>query len=398
MGNKITLSKLGSDLFSYSSRIVHMNGYNKTYLIGAGFSRSFSNDYPLSCDFFAKMREKKVGGKRFIHLNPSLENIDRFLERFFPFEPDLEEVLSFLTQKYFPQDFRQHWQHRDDVYQELLWNIPNFLSYAKPRSPEVSELLARFCNLLVSEMANIVTFNYDCLLDQELLNQGKWNPSSGYGSPMRHMINALSLQGASKEIEVSKVSLLKLHGSINWGTAALEDADSQAEIFYNSPNNSDTQNIGQIGVSQTTESMPPTVSLTPFMHKGVSSQTTESMPLNLSFTPFIIPPILDKTGYYGNKFLRRLWFFAHECLAFSEEIVIIGYSFPETDYFARFLIREAFGAHLAQLMHNKRKVTIVNLRCDDALMKRARQIFGDTKIEFIEKDAFGYIADTVSGS
>ena len=351
-----------------------MNGYNKTYLIGAGFSRSFSNDYPLSCDFFEKMREKKVGGKSFIHLNPSLEDVDRFLERFFPFEPDLEEVLSFLTQKYFPQDFRQHWQHRDDVYQELLWNIPNFLSHAKPRSPEVSELLARFCNLLVSEMANIVTFNYDCLLDQGLLSHGKWNPSSGYGFPMRHMINALSFQGASKEIEVSKVSLLKLHGSINWGTAALEGADSQAEIFYSPPNNSDNQNIG---------------------HIGVSSQTTESMPLSLSFTPFIIPPILDKTGYYDNKFLRRLWFLAHECLTFSEEIVIIGYSFPETDYFARFLIREAFAAHLAQLMHNKRKVTIVNLRCDDALMKRARQIFAGAKIDFIEKDAFGYIADVL---
>jgi hypothetical protein len=54
-----------------------MNGYNKTYLIGAGFSRSFSEDYPLSRDFFAKMRAKTVGGQAFMTLNPALEDVDR---------------------------------------------------------------------------------------------------------------------------------------------------------------------------------------------------------------------------------------------------------------------------------------------------------------------------------
>jgi len=351
-----------------------MNGYNKTYLIGAGFSRSFSEDYPLSCDFFAKMREKKVGVKSFMQLNPALEDVENFLSRFFPFEPDLEEVLSFLTQKYFPQDFRQHWQHRDDVFQELLWNIPRFLSHIEPRSSEVSKLLTKFCNHLVSEMANVVTFNYDCLLDQGLLNHGKWNPSSGYGLPMRHMTNALRPVETLGDSE-SCLSLLKLHGSINWGTTSLENCDAKTEVFYCPLDNSYTQNIGEV---------------------GVSLRTSKSMSLSLSFTPFIVPPILDKTGYYNNEFLQRLWYLARECLAFSEDVVIIGYSFPETDYFARFLIREAFASHLAQLMHNKRSVTIVNLKCDDGLMKRARQIFAGAKIKFIEKDAFDYIADEFS--
>ena len=130
-----------------------MNGYEKTYLIGAGFSRSFSEGYPLSTDFVAKMRAKDVGGRSFMSLNPALEDVSQFLDRFFPLEPDLEEVLSFLAQDYFARDFRQHWQHREDVYRELLWQIPRFLSHAEPRSSQVGTLLTRFCRLLVKEKA-----------------------------------------------------------------------------------------------------------------------------------------------------------------------------------------------------------------------------------------------------
>lgn len=352
-----------------------MNGYNRTYLIGAGLSHSYSEDYPLSSEFFAKMRSKVVAGKKFMTLNPALEEVDAFLNRFFPVSPDLEEVLSFLSQEYFPPDFRQHWQHRADVYQELLWNIPRFLWGAAPRSPEVHTLLHDFCGLIVKEAANIVTFNYDCLLEEELYRQHVWEPSSGYGIPMQFMGNVLSPPEKPLKTFKSDLTILKLHGSVNWGTSPLAYANAETEVFYHPPLDHDTHNIGDI---------------------SVSLRSSKSMSFSVPFTPFIVPPILDKTKFYHNRFLQRLWFLARECIAFSENITIIGYSFPETDYFARFLMREAFASHLARQINENRTVTVVNLVCDDALKRRAERILAGASIEFIEQDAFDYIAKLVT--
>ncbi len=91
-----------------------MGIYSTTYFLGAGFSRSAIEHLPLSCDFFDKVRSGSVVSGLDLNANPLLKMLDEFVYEYFPQSPNLEEVMSFLAQDYFPSGFRQHWQHRNE--------------------------------------------------------------------------------------------------------------------------------------------------------------------------------------------------------------------------------------------------------------------------------------------
>jgi len=80
---------------------------------------------------------------------------------------------------------------------------------------------------------------------------------------------------------------------------------------------------------------------------GKSSIIPETSPLKIDFTglnccdgevdpePFIIPPTWNKTQH--SDFLNRVWKQAASDLSVAENIFVIGYSLPKSDYFFRYL-------------------------------------------------------------
>lgn len=346
-----------------------MGKYVTTYLLGAGFSRSAQADLPLSCDFFDRVRAEKIGGTPHLQVNPSLQNLDEFVTDFFPQSPDLEDVMSFLSQHYFPQGFRQHWQHRNDIYIELLDLIAS--TYGKPMTvvPRSRNVLKQFSQKLVHDGSNVLMFNYDCILDSFLAETGAWDCRSGYGTLLRHISDCFH-EVRIPEGTPSSMSLLKLHGSVNWGIPEMSSHESEhAEIFYSAP---DLSGIGSN-----------------IAHAGVNLPVSKGLFHGVGFRPFIVPPIFDKSQSYQARFLRRLWYLAREILSVSDRIIIIGYSFPPTDYMARFLFKEAFGMHLAK--HNARKVIVVNNICDTDYKRRVAPIVTDGDMEFVQSDALAYV-------
>lgn len=345
------------------------NGLNTIYLLGAGFSRSFDNEFPLSCDFIKKARDKKCGDTSYLKLNPSLELLDKFISDYFPEEPDLEEVMSFLAQDFFPPSFRQHWQHRSDIYDELLSLVSSFLSHVNNVDPHKEKIIDSFVEKITAEGTSIITFNYDCLIDHYLFKNKKWHPSSGYGVPFRHVRDCF--HKSYFEIPSSTLSLIKLHGSINWGTLHCEKEESDPEVFYSPPiMNGIESNISLIGVT-----MPLSKDL---FH-------------SVGFRPRIVPPIIDKLQLYDNRFFRKLWYFARELLINTERIIIIGYSFPQTDYMARHLFKEALGSHLGKV--RRKQIIVVNKDCTAEYEKKVKGIFANSDVDLKKEDAFTFIEE-----
>jgi len=173
----------------------------------------------------------------------------------------------------------------------------------------------------------IITTNYDLLLDNELIKNKLFNPKNGYFQIFWNDYKDYEKQkyemGGWKTVhkkfkqywnkEMSKIILLKLHGSINWKFDQKNNNNKNANDFtYERKINIGYKNSKRIAVA-------PLV---------IDKQ--------LTFKP---------TSKFG-----RIWTKAFEELSKADEIIFIGYSFPPADFLAKDLFRKAYIAR----MKNKR--------------------------------------------
>jgi hypothetical protein len=157
----------------------------------------------------------------------------------------------------------------------------------------------------------VVSFNYDVSLDQALRLAGVWNLGDGYG---------FAIEGFDDH---SPVSLLKLHGSINWlasmfgGVSHGPVALGPAGVFGRRPVFADSE-LMFLGYSNVADSLFPRVG-TPALR------------------PLILPTRCKKFYFDTNlgreweEFWDLLWDNAAQVLGESDRIVICGYSLPLVD-------------------------------------------------------------------
>jgi len=162
----------------------------------------------------------------------------------------------------------------------------------------------------------IISFNYDCLIDYSLVEFGShcWNPHFGY--PVSDDIkeqrkpNNYHVWEAKKQ-EITKHNscrLLKLHGSLNFHFGFGDKFGLQPDAYtryHLSESHCD--------------------------HTSHSYDCYNDGPL------ILIPPVLNKE--IRAVALRGFWQEAARQLAQTDSIIIIGYSFPPTDFLATALFR-----------------------------------------------------------
>ncbi len=108
--------------------------------------------------------------------------------------------------------------------------------------------------------------------------------------------------------------------------------------------------------------------------------------------PLIIPPIKNKDYNLFGDLFKNIWRKAEEVLSKVEHIIIIGYSFPKTDYQSDLLFRNAF-------LHRTTIPNIIIINPDpDGIVKRFSRDYGVEKKKiiafrehFIEKFDFNKI-------
>lgn len=145
---------------------------------------------------------------------------------------------------------------------------------------------------------SLISFNYDCLLDDTLKDHGnnKWNAQYGYGFPLRKNGGLKGYEHWQPKNPSSKnktIKLFKLHGSLHFR--------------FN-------------GRILTLKERPYT------RQKG-----------NLQFE--IIPPEVKKDFDEDGSRFSKLWKQAGSAIHKAKTLVIIGYSFPRTDLHSTALFR-----------------------------------------------------------
>jgi len=166
----------------------------------------------------------------------------------------------------------------------------------------------------------IISFNYDCVIDQNLKKFGseKWHARYGYGLPQKWNYPGVDFWEADKpSSKADTIELLKLHGSLNWQF----DENRKRIKFKDRPY---TRQYGDMRFS-------------------------------------IIPPEAHKVlkAPYSD-----LWYRAGHALRDAKHLVFIGYSFVSTDIDALSLFR---------IMANKNLKTLTIVNPDRLARQKTRQ-------------------------
>lgn len=348
------------------------------YILGAGFSRGYNEEmFPLVRDFLS------LAESNFFYLPQEDQHrqLAYVIAKYFhdPCYPNIEKILSFLSAPPLHDRTIAH-EHRLVAYDELVELIVLSLSKASQASSistEIEEAYNKFALHLAETKSTVITFNYDLLLEKLLTRTSQWQPYYGYGVHVPSVYKAMPTApqtylhqeyGEDTDMRWHEVTLLKLHGSINWGTPTIT-ADKSEEIF-------------QLPIKGG-------VSMADFALK-----TEHGAPFTLYFKPVIVPPVLDKSSWLQNRSFRVIWNMAMQSIAEAEQITFIGYSLPATDFLAEFMFRQGINMRTAE-----RKIIVVDPFLSSELRKRYQDVFdsvGMTFLSFKKYDVVGYVNEVLN--
>ncbi|AGK95226.1 SIR2 family protein [Clostridium pasteurianum] len=310
-----------------------------TYILGAGFNQCVKNinglKPPLSTNFFNNILKNKKS-------NISEEKTQLVYDYIYKYwkkskksllygDFDLEECFTLLQ--------LQLLEASNNNDQELITNLLKINSTLKfifieslcefESFSNSSNLMLSFASLIYSREPNILTFNYDCNLETaiETVSSNKWNSFLSYGVKFdkiqRIKNNGITYIKKEDFYNMSNSSLynwniLKLHGSLNWFKCI---PASEYTLFKNYRNDVNCKKAQ-------------------FILADTNRYFNEHTDNNLIVDPLIIPPVLYKD--YSQDIISTLWDGAKEILSCCKTLIVIGYSFPPTDFGIKKLLLEAF--------------------------------------------------------
>jgi hypothetical protein len=194
------------------------------------------------------------------------------------------------------------------------------------------EIYWYFIDKIISDLENkkpasscIITFNYDIALDYAL---EKRFDSINY---------CLNNKGERKNIDENNYKLFKLHGSINW---ALSKKNNEVNIYPISIRDFITNENTMVSVGQILRNPNASKDSLKEIKIEIGSKINKlgwiHKPEPIEDTPLIIPPTWTKTEY--QRLLSTVWMHAAKEISRAKNIFIIGYSYPETDEFFKYLL------------------------------------------------------------
>ncbi len=175
--------------------------------------------------------------------------------------------------------------------------------YRPPRTYDrFGEMLFQLRNDLTNLQVSVITLNYDVALEYAL---------SFYGVEYDYVFG--------NSIPANSISLMKLHGSINWRQCGRCSQIFSTPIMYK-PNTFFTERRkGDYCL------------IRPSKHFAQQVHCNEPIELDA----MIIPPTWNKTQY--NSSIGQVWVNAAKCMSEADNIFIVGYSLPPSDEFFKYL-------------------------------------------------------------
>ncbi len=348
-----------------------MTNTNTLFLLGAGFNQSVEDwnglKPPLANNFFQTiLKSEKFTDKAYFE---KLKPLYTFIQDHWKKSKDdllknpfnLEDIFTFLQLKINEIDYatnpKEHLQLVNINFQ-LKNLLASFLKEFEIHCYK-SEDLRVFTKLIWRKKPNIITFNYDCILEAliELVSMPRSEiPKSFYDIDLRKRLSKIPNElityshfnwnrPLSYGIKFNKVQLyqsgtpiyidrnkfynipdnalyewkiLKLHGSLNWFKVL--------PIYkYSTPKNKDQKLINQI------------VLINGFWWINEPPDLNGWM-----LDPLIITPVLYKNDLIQQNPFKELWNLAKLYLEQCKQLIIIGYSFSQTDFSIKKLFLDVF--------------------------------------------------------
>jgi len=294
------------------------------FILGAGASRE--GNCPVMADFLSRTRDLSASGKLSdIHSEVTLlERVRSQLQRGFAKGAlDIDNIESVFS----AVEMAKTLGVLGDLESQELDSASAAVSAAIVRTIEESQRfryeinrlvapagyksLARVIKQQVSDKrsVSILTFNYDVGIDIGLLNEGM---TIDYAVETVHadLTTPLNVSSAS-------IKLLKLHGSVNWAWGSLPQAFVRAV------------NLGSLHIARPFEDSDNIK--VPVWSQILRRQLSKAM----NQWPFIVPPTDAKASM--RMLVQPVWKNAAAELADARVIVVIGFSWPTTDEFFRYL-------------------------------------------------------------
>jgi NAD-dependent SIR2 family protein deacetylase len=209
-----------------------------------------------------------------------------------------------------------------------------------PVSPIHQELAIRF-----QQNDSIISYNYDLAVDNALMTEKALEE----GIYNLNFDQKFEVDWRQCENIQSDITLLKLHGSMNW----LKCTRCGALLFYGN-----RKAVAELSYQ--------TMKIRPFT-------TDLSCPscLTRELKPLLISPLLEKEIY--EEEFKYPWFLAEKAIVSAERIVVIGYSLPPTDFYSEFMIRKA----LSKRFRGKPILDVVDKNIEE-ISQRFEKLFGTT--------------------
>jgi NAD-dependent SIR2 family protein deacetylase len=353
----------------------------KLYIIGAGCSRNYTEGTtrvpglasPLDRDFFVMAKKVILHGKIDPTLALMLDSLLFDLYRLYGYLPPErnvdhstllnEEGLRLLDD---PHLGLESVMTAISLENELFMKLPCLFGYREPSTylpTQLAPLLELIANTISEALLGppcskhrklaeslgrgdiVISYNYDTLMDNALRNCGKLS-DNGYLLPFEKVSSSGTWE--RPDDKASEITLLKLHGSLNWMRCT--NCDSNLMMRYE-----------KMGRWET--SIPK---ICPKC--GLSGGYLERL---------IVPPLLTKD--YSDHAINYLWREASMRISRNvHEIVAIGYSLPATDFASETLLRTGLG------FSRQKEIPLTLVNPDEKALDRFSKIFAPSKITWIK--------------
>ena len=319
------------------------------YILGAGVNRSVhdleSVPPPVAGDFFPTLLNTQIGARIWSWGSSLAPYIARYWHKdqdaLAQDGLDLEELFTFLE------------YHRLRGAPEEMAEVVNaefeaksmFAQYMAHFEDFADESLRQFARLLKRQAAGVLTFNYDCILERAMESVSdsinhpdnasgfsvySWNRSLAYGLHFDEIELKARIEPkwVGKDYYTTRAlyepPLLKLHGSVSWHRYLPVHSSLRGNA---------------------TPPFPGHLAARLLLLHNRSPSRAPIFRNGWMLDPVLITPALFKEQYYRQPVFQRLWAMAEATLRSCEDLVVVGYSFPPTDFNIRNLLRLVFGTH-----------------------------------------------------
>lgn len=174
------------------------------------------------------------------------------------------------------------------------------------------------------EHLTIITFNYDLMVERALDELQAHNTNTVFSYPSCYQLptgtKMANVRGgkpfSATGVPHAGVSVLKLHGSLNWQSTHNSREPTPAALF------NPRRSLTVLNSSEVAESL-----------------TWKQGARTVHMKPVILPPVTGKRGLLHQS-LAPVWTAAGTALSEADRLVIFGYSCPPLDFEAKMLLGE----------------------------------------------------------